>query len=118
MRLSELTIALPCTQRSPASTTRKSDESIMMGSFAIAGSLATRFRKCVIASTAFSIASSMFTSRMFAPPSTWLLATSSASSNEPDRMSRANFAEPVTFVRSPTITKPVSSRNSSSSSPV
>jgi hypothetical protein len=40
-----LTMALPCTQRRPASITRHFDESIMTGTRAMSGSVAIRFRK-------------------------------------------------------------------------
>ena len=52
-----------------------------------------------------SIASSMLTSITWAPFSTCSRQISKASSNSPSRISRLNFAEPVTFARSPTLTK-------------
>ena len=71
LRESELTIALPCTDRSPASITGHRDESIITGTRAIAGSPAMRSRKRAIAASESSIASSMFTSMTWAPFSTW-----------------------------------------------
>ena len=59
----------------------------------------------------------MFTSRRLAPPRTCSSATSTASWNSSPSISRRNFAEPVTFVRSPTTTKPVSGRMTNVSSP-
>ena len=50
----------------------------MTGIFATSGSVARRRRKRVIASTPSSIASSMFTSRITAPFTTWSRATSTA----------------------------------------
>ena len=49
--------------------------------------------------------SSMFTSIACAPFSTWLRATPSAVSKSSSRMRRAKRGEPVTLVRSPTLTK-------------
>ena len=49
--------------------------------------------------------SSMFTSTMFAPPRTCSSATAAASVKLSSLMRRANFREPVTFVRSPIIWK-------------
>ena len=60
----------------------------------------------------------MFTSRMFAPPRTWSSATSTAVEKSPFLISRANFADPVTFVRSPAIWKLLSGRMVSGSSPL
>ena len=54
--------------------------------------------------------SSMLTSRMFAPFSTCSRATLMASSKLLSRISRANFFEPVIFVRSPIVMNPVVSR--------
>ena len=59
----------------------------------------------------------MFTSIRLAPPRTCSSATSTASWNSPASISRRNFAEPVTFVRSPTTTKPVSGRMTNGSRP-
>ncbi len=74
----ELTIALPCTQPRPASSTDHFDESIMIGRRAISGSVAIKLRNVTIACSESSRPSSMLTSRMFAPPRTWSSATSSA----------------------------------------
>ena len=60
-------IALPCTQRMPASSTLHLELSIMMGMRAISGSLATRFRKRVIDASESSMPSSMLTSSTLAP---------------------------------------------------
>ncbi len=79
--------------------------STMTGTVAMSGSAAIRRRKRVIAATPSSIASSMFTSIIWAPLVTCSRAMSTASSSAPDAISRANLREPVTFVRSPTLTK-------------
>ena len=60
----------------------------------------------------------MFTSRRFAPPRTWSSATSSAPWKSSASISRRKRAEPVTFVRSPTMTKFVSSANEKGSRPL
>ena len=60
---------------------------------------------------------SMFTSIRFAPFSTWSRATSTAAWKSPDSIRRANRFEPVMFVRSPTITNPVSGVMRKGSSP-
>ena len=77
----------------------------------MSGSAAIRRRNRVIAATPSSIASSMFTSSITAPLTTWSRAIATASSS-PARssprapaISRANLREPVTLVRSPTLTK-------------
>src|SRR4029453_7200841 len=49
--------------------------------------------------------SSMLTSMTLAPPRTWSTATCAASAQLPALISRAKRAEPVTFVRSPTLWK-------------
>ena len=59
----------------------------------------------------------MFTSSRFAPPRTCSSATSTALWKSFASMSRRNLAEPVTFVRSPTTTKPVSGRMTNGSRP-
>ena len=59
--------------------------SIMIGSRAISGSVAIRLRNLVIACSESSIASSMFTSRMLAPPRTCSSATSAACAKSPAR---------------------------------
>ncbi len=50
----------------------------------------------------------MFTSRTFAPPRTCSSATSTAPAKSPASIRRRKRADPVTFVRSPISTKPVS----------
>ena len=77
----------------------------MTGTAAMSGSAAIRRRKRVMAAGPSSIASSMFTSISWAPLPTCSRAISTASSSAPAAMSRANLREPVTFVRSPTLTK-------------
>ncbi len=73
-----MTTPLPWTHLSPASITVQRELSTTIGSRAISGSVATRFRKVVIASSDSRRSASMFTSRRFAPPRTWSSATSSA----------------------------------------
>ena len=89
----------------------------MNGTRAIAGSVAARLRKVRIACSESSIPSSKLMSMITAPASTCCRATSSAPSWLPSRMSFLNFAEPVTFVRSPTFTKFVSGPTVSGSRP-
>ena len=60
----------------------------------------------------------MFTSIRFAPPRTCSSATSTAAPKSPASISRRKRAEPVTFVRSPIRTKPVSSVIANGSSPL
>jgi hypothetical protein len=76
----EFTMALPCTHLRPASMTLHLELSTMMGTRAISGSTASRFRKRVMAASESSMASSMLTSRMLAPPRTCWSATVTASS--------------------------------------
>ncbi len=90
----------------------------MIGTAAICGSAEIRLRKWVMAFGPSIRPSSMLTSRMFAPPSTWSRATASASSYFSSRISRANRFEPVMLVRSPTMMKFVSGRTSSASLPL
>ena len=84
--------------------TDQSDESIMTGTRHMSGSAAIRLRNRTIAAFESSSPSSMLTSTIWAPFSTCWRATSSAVSKSPSRMSLANRAEPVTLVRSPTLT--------------
>jgi hypothetical protein len=77
--------------------------STMIGTRAISGSVATMFRNVVMAASESSIASSMFTSMMFAPLRTCSAATSRAVPKSPEVMSSANRRDPVTLVRSPII---------------
>ena len=79
-RLIELTIPLPCTHLSPASITSHFELSIMMGTRAMSGSEAISRRNVLMASFESSIASSMFTSMIWAPPSTCWRATARAPS--------------------------------------
>ncbi len=95
---------LPWMHFRPASMTLHFDESIMIGTRAISGSLAIRFRKRTIAAWLSSIASSMLMSMIWAPFSTCWRATDSASSKRPSRTMRAKAFEPVTLVRSPILT--------------
>ncbi len=60
----------------------------------------------------------MFTSSALAPDRTCSSATSTAASRSPASTSERNRAEPVTFVRSPIITNPVSGPSSKGSSPL
>ena len=92
--------------------------SIMIGMRETSGSAAIRWRKRVIAFSPSISPSSMLTSRILAPPSTWSRATARASSKLPLLMRRANRLEPVMFVRSPITTKLVSGRMTSGSSPL
>ena len=74
----EFTTALPCTHFSPASITENFEESIITGTRAMSGSAAIRLRNVVIAFSESSRPSSMFTSMICAPFSTWSRATASA----------------------------------------
>ena len=96
LRLIELTTPRPWSCWRPASITPQRELSTMTGTFATSGSVARRRRKRVIASTPSSIASSMFTSRITAPLTTWSRATSTAlsSPSRPAAISRANCREP------------------------
>ena len=106
--LMELTMPLPWMQRSPASITSHLEESIMMGTRAMSGSDAMSCRKRTMAALLSSMASSMLMSMTCAPFSTCWRATARASSYWPFRIMRANALEPVTLVRSPTLTNRVS----------
>ena len=113
-----LTIHLPCTHCNPASMISHLEESIIKGSLAISGSEPMRLRKSTITCFESSKPSSMLMSRTCAPLSTCCNATLSASWYFPSRMSLANFAEPVTLVRSPILTKLLSGRMVSGSMPL
>ena len=89
----------------------------MIGIRATSGSVAIRFRKVVIACSLSSRSASMFTSSRFAPPRTCSSATSTAAWWLSPSISRRNFADPVTLVRSPIITNPVSGPILNGSSP-
>ena len=116
-RLMELTIPLPWRHFSPASSTDQREESIITGTRAIAGSDAIWWRNRTIASRPSSIPSSMFTSMTWAPFSTCWRATSTAPSKSPASTRRLKAAEPVTLVRSPTLTKSDSGPTLSASRP-
>ncbi len=74
----EFTTGLPCTHLRPASITENFEESTITGTRAMSGSAATRLRKVTIAFSESSRPSSMLTSMICAPFSTWSRATSSA----------------------------------------
>ena len=76
----EFTIPLPCKHFKPDSITVHLDESTIIGSLAISGSDAKRFKNLVMAASESSMPSSMFTSISCAPPSTCWRATASAPS--------------------------------------
>ena len=78
--LIELTIGLPDTHCSPASITLHLELSIITGTRAMSGSAASRFRKVAMACSPSSSASSMLTSMICAPASTWSRATVTAAS--------------------------------------
>ena len=118
LRLIELTIDLPCTHFSPASSTAQFELSIITGTRATSGSAASRLRNSVITFGPSSRPSSMLTSMMFAPPSTCCRATETASARLPSRTSRANFFDPETLVRSPIMVKVLSGRITSGSRPL
>jgi hypothetical protein len=88
----ELTMALPCTHLRPASITDHLDESIMIGTRAMSGSAAIRFRKAHHGRLESSMPSSMLTSMTCAPFSTCWRATSRAASKSPSRIRRLNLA--------------------------
>ena len=77
----------------------------MIGTRAIAGSEAMRFRKCVIHPSESKRPSSKLTSMIFAPFSTCCKATASAPSQLDSNIIFLNRGDPVTLVRSPTFTK-------------
>ena len=99
-----LTMPLPWMHLRPVSMTLHLELSIMIGTRAISGSPAMSLRKRSIAAAESSIASSMLTSMIWAPFSTCWRATASASSKRPSRIMRAKALDPVTLVRSPTLT--------------
>ncbi len=103
---------------SPDSSTVHLELSTMIGSRATSGSVAITFRNVRIASSPSSRSASMLTSSMFAPPRTCSTATATAEVKSPPSTKRRNRAEPVTLVRSPIKTKPVSSPISNVSSPL
>ena len=77
-KLIEFTIALPEVFLSPSSITAKSDESIIIGTFAIKLSFCKTLKKFFISSTESKIPSSTCISKTFAPASICCLATSRA----------------------------------------
>ena len=89
----------------------------MKGIRVISGSLPIRFKKRVMVASESIIPSSMLMSRMLAPFFTCWRATATAPSKSPPRISFEKRGEPVMFVRSPTITKPVSGVRFRGSSP-
>ncbi len=113
----EFTTPLPCTQRRPASITSHLEESTITGTRAMSGSPAIRLRKRTMAAWLSSMASSMLTSMIWAPFSTCWRATASACSYSPLRIMRAKALEPVTLVRSPTLTNRLPSPMRSGSRP-
>ena len=80
----------------------------MMGTREMSGSVAISLQKRSIAAMESSMASSMLMSMTWAPFSTCWRATASASSKRPSRIMRAKALEPVTLVRSPTLTNRLS----------
>ena len=100
-----MTTHFPCTTCSPASMISHLELSIIMGTLEISGSATIRFKNLTMASFPSIKPSSILISMIWAPPSTWCRATSKASSNFSSFMSRRNFFDPATLVRSPTLMK-------------
>ena len=94
------------------------DESIIIGTLQISGSDAIKRKKVAMVFSASNMASSILTSTICAPLATCSRAISSAWPYSPSRINRANFADPATLVRSPTLTKPVTSFNFKGSKPL
>ncbi|GIT12750.1 MAG: hypothetical protein CM1200mP34_1560 [Verrucomicrobiales bacterium] len=117
-KLIELTMPLPWMHFRPASMTDHFELSIMIGTREMFGSEAIRLRNRVIAASESSMLSSMFTSIICAPFSTCCRATASASSYWSFLISLAKRGEPVTLVRSPTLTKLDSGRTVNASMPL
>ena len=113
----ELTTPLPCRHFRPSSITLHLDESTITGTRAMSGSAATRLRNLRMAASLSSMPSSMLTSMSWEPLSTCSRATCTASSNSPVPMSRLKRADPVTLVRSPTLTNRLSGPMVKGSSP-
>src|SRR5262249_53087214 len=90
------------------SITANFDESIITGTRAMSGSAAIRLRNSTIAFSESSRPSSMLTSMICAPFSTWSRATSSPAGKSPAVISLRKRAEPVTLGRSPMVTKGIS----------
>jgi hypothetical protein len=74
----EFTTGLPWMHFSPVSITENFEESTITGTRAMSGSAAIRLRKVFIASAESSNPSSMLTSMIWAPFSTWSRAIASA----------------------------------------
>ena len=89
----------------------------MIGTLAISGSPASKFKKRIIAAFESNMPSSMLISIICAPFSTCCNATATASSNLPSMIKRLKMAEPVTLLRSPTFTNKVFSSMVSASKP-
>ena len=117
-KLIELTMALPCTHSSPASSTDHLLLSIMMGMRATSGSVASRFRKVRMQPSESSRPSSMLTSSTLAPARTCWTATSRALVMSPFLIILRKRRDPVTLVRSPTTMNVVSGRISRGSRPL
>src|SRR5690554_4825568 len=113
-----LTMHFPCTHFNPASMMDHLEESIMMGTRAISGSVAIRLRNFTMAASPSSMPSSMFTSMICAPPRTCSKAISTASPKLFSRIRRRNLRLPVTLVRSPIFMKLESGRITNGSSPL
>ncbi len=113
-----MTTPLPCTHFRPASSTDHRELSIITGMRATSGSVAIRLRNVVIARSLSSRSASMLTSSRFAPPRTCSSATSTAAWWLSPSTRRRNFADPVTLVRSPIMTNPVSGPIANGSSPL
>ena len=114
----ELTIAFP---GSTAARPRAPTTSSCRSSPAVARPPArwrSRSGTCASPARDSSRSASMFTSIRFAPPRTCSSATSTAAPKSPPSISRRKRAEPVTFVRSPISTNPVSSVIANGSSPL
>ncbi|MNH97313.1 hypothetical protein D3C73_500060 [compost metagenome] len=99
-RLMELMIALPWQYCSARSITLGSVVSIISGTFTF---LTTSSKNFLISSLSSRSGSCTQTSITCAPLFTWARAISEASSYLPSTISRLNFREPSTFVRSPTM---------------
>ena len=74
----EFTTGLPCRHFRPASITENFEESTITGTRAMSGSAAIRLRNVTIACSESSRPSSMLTSMICAPFSTWSRAIASA----------------------------------------
>ena len=109
---------MPCAHLSPSVITSHLDESIITGTLATSGSLATRLRKVVISALASSSPSSMLMSITCAPSATCFRAMARASSYFFSFIRRRNLREPATLHLSPTFTNPTSGVTSSNSSPL